>query len=236
MKRRIPAILTAFFMLITIAACSNEDGKTDESAQPTAETSGGISSEDVSGPVPAGTGASPSDETQIPEVSVDTTALPAENGNGPEDELTSGPEFSMKLGEQTLTIRQHGAENVLNQIPFEFVSDYTEKLGPDSDTFNGSFIRTVTYNGFEVDLFAPKDDPENFWVMRMTATSDKAITYRGIKVGDAVNTMMDKYPEAEQVDEGYYVLTGTSEDAFNELSFIVVDGIVEQITLTFYLP
>jgi hypothetical protein len=90
----------------------------------------------------------------------DTGADASSSPDGGEQDNITGPEFSFYIGSMMLTLRQSDIEDELAAIQLTKISDDTQVLGPDSDTFNGSYLRTVAFEGFEMDLFAPKDNPD----------------------------------------------------------------------------
>lgn len=185
--------------------------------------------------------------TEIPEPVQEASAEPAvtvEASDLTDDqttevtEITNSLEFSFLVADTRLTLCEHNIDTKLEMLPLELISDETRVLGNGSDTFTGSLLRTVLYDGFEIILFAPEDDKENFWIMQMTAVSSGVTAHRGIRVGDTVETLLSKYPEAEELEEdgtSVYFYT-ENEDAYNVLSFSVDEGIVSATSLTFYLP
>jgi hypothetical protein len=50
--------------------------------------------------------------------------------------------------------------------------------------------------------------------------------------------VLDKYPQAEQTDEGGYIYRDNEADdpLLNEITFAVEDGVVTDIRMTFYMP
>lgn len=239
MNKRIAALLAALILLMTAAAACAKEEMTDESAGP----SGGPSSAAVSETdAAAGTSRPPEepDTPEAPEETPDTPAAPSgDGGEAAENGDMSDPEFSFLIGSLSLTLRQHDVDDDLAAlIQLDKISDETEELGPGNDTFTGSFVRTVTYDGLELRLFAPKDDPDNFWIMQMTATSNLVETFRFVRVGDSAATLTEKYPEAVQWEEGRYIYYDEQADdpLLNELVFSVDGGVITRIGLNFYLP
>jgi hypothetical protein len=207
--------LTALIFLLTACQAPQKDGT------PTTDT-------------PAATTA---DGTPLPTASGDMTK-PTESGSSayPAAEK-SDPEFSFVIGQTTLTLRENNLSDKLKALPLKLESDNTEILGQGSDTFQGSAVRTVTYGGLVLKLMAPKDAPDNFWVLQMTATDPSVVTPRGVTVGDTLEKLLEKYPEAaapEWDKNAYRFQPGV--DTLDELVFAVTDGVVTKITATYNLP
>jgi hypothetical protein len=153
-----------------------------------------------------------------------------------EHENNEDMNYSLTIGTITLKLRQTKLNATLESLPNKRISDETEVLGQGSDTFTGSFLRTLKYDGLELMLFAPKDNPDNFWLMMMTVTTSDAKTEQGIKVGDTVEALLAKYPDAEQAegDSGetiYIVGGGTTE----ELMFTISSDAITKITLSYFM-
>jgi len=146
------------------------------------------------------------------------------------------PEFSLRTDDITLTLRETFPDQRIEEIPLPLISDNTETLGEGSDTFAGSYIRTISYEGLELVLFAPSDNKKAFWLMAMTTNTPGIKTSRGVQVGDTLALLQEKYPEAESS------LNKSGDDMFwysseySELAFDVSEDMVTRITLTFYLP
>lgn len=258
MKNRAFILLAVFVMIIGLSSCGankeNSDVSNDASVEPSVSTGAIVTTES-----PAATevpeisdepsetpeeSASPSNEASIqPTAAAAPTTATAEKPTPseaqPEETVSADVEFSFKAGNISLTLRERDLDAKLKQLPFSLVSDYTEVLGDGSDTFTGSFLRTLTYDGVELTLFAPKDNEKNFWLMQMTTTIPDVQSYRGIKVGDSLETFLLQYPDAEKADTEdpeKYIYTGAGDDSYTELSFIISDNTVTQISLAFYLP
>jgi hypothetical protein len=146
----------------------------------------------------------------------------------------SGPEFSFLIGEYTLTLRERDLDAKIGGMPLAPISDETEPLGAGSDTFTGSYVRTVRYEGLALLLFSP-EGKNAFWLMQMVADSPGIETYRGIGVGDSLETLAEKYPEVFYPDEDGGTIYRYMEE-YDELAFTVSGDTVTKITLTYYLP
>lgn len=147
----------------------------------------------------------------------------------------SGPDFSFTIGDIMMTLRERHLDTKIAWLPLALISDDTETLGAGSDTYTGSYVRTVRYNGLALLLFS-SEGKDAFWLMQMIADGPGAETYRGVKVGDFIETLAEKYPElfSGENDSGgtiYRYIEG-----YNELAFTVSGDTVTEITLSYYLP
>jgi hypothetical protein len=88
------------------------------------------------------------------------------------------------------------------------------KLDENSDTFSGSFIKDIVYEGLELQLFSPPQNGKTFWVQEIILTSDKYKTPKGITMGDEWQKVKNAYPGLKKfpgenknmyyvADEGY---------------------------------
>lgn len=154
------------------------------------------------------------------------------------DTEKSDPAFSFTAGAVSLTLRENNLEEKLKSLPMPAVRDETRILGEDADTFSGSALRTVDYGGFTLQLMAPRDALDNYWILQMIATDDAVRTAGGIAVGDTLQSLLEKYPEAEAVkwDPGLYLYTLPGVDNLDEIVFNVSEDRVTKITMTYNLP
>jgi hypothetical protein len=78
-----------------------------------------------------------------------------------------------------------------------------------ADTFSGSFKKTVVYEGLTMELFSPKDNGEDYWLLSMLITGDGYETYRGIGVGDTFEAIEAAYAMSDfsNYEVGNYTAT-----------------------------
>jgi hypothetical protein len=167
-----------------------------------------------------------------------TTDQSPDSTHGYPDAEKSDPAFSFTAGAVTLTLRENNLEEKLKSLTMTALRDETKILGEGADTFTGSALRTVDYGGFTLVLMAPRDALDNFWILQMTATDDTVRTAGGIAVGDTLQALLEKYPEAEAVkwDPGLYKYTPPGDDTPDEIVFNLAEDRVTQITMTYILP
>jgi predicted small secreted protein len=246
MKHRAFAILLVLLLCVTIVSCRSQSGSGSD------ESPAGEKQSETESVSPSSASEQPkedSNETEEPSSANEPEPSADEQGEDDKPETTEADsvdteippksdladaECSFKIGSLSLTLRESKIEEKTAELPFALISDTTEELGKESDTFAGSFLKTVKYEGLELTLFAPKDNPEHFWVMQMTASASGIFTYRGVQVGDTRDTMLDVYPEAETIPGTEIYQYAVSE--FEELTFTITDDTISQIALTYYMP
>ncbi|MDF1618612.1 hypothetical protein [Petrocella sp. FN5] len=112
-------------------------------------------------------------------------------------------------------------------------TEIVETIGQGGDTFEGSKLKTIEYEGLTVILLSPKDNGKTYYVMRMDITNNLYETYRGIKVGDSFQRLENTYPEIEQVETGD-TLQDTyrfTDHSYRYIEFIIVDDLVAFIEI-----
>lgn len=249
MKNKVILIAFVFVLVFVLSSCgegkqgnsSTTDPQADNTVSSEVQASESVSGDNEASADPSGSidDAEASENTESASPTSDApTQEPSQKPTETVPDISS-TEFSFKIGNVRLTLREHNLDAKLAKLPLELTSDNTEVLGEGNDTFTGSSLRTVTYNGLEIMLFAPKDDNDNFWLLKMSATAPEVVTNRGVKVGDSVQTLLDKYPEAENLlvdGEESYAYAESEADSYEELTFAISGDEVSMITLTFYMP
>ena len=115
------------------------------------------------------------------------------------------------------------------------LEEKTEKLGPTSDTFAGSYVKKIIFSGIEFQMFSPKDNGNSFYILSMDLTGQNFSTKRGIKIGDTLEKLNETYPEIEPIldgredsnNRGYKI----EEGAYNYLTFEVKEGVIINIKI-----
>lgn len=100
-------------------------------------------------------------------------------------------------------------------------------------------IKTLFYNGLKIELFSPRPDIQQFWILSMETTSPMYSTGNGIKAGSTVKEIEAAYPTIQMALDGRtdasncaYIL---SEDN-NNLRIEVVNGIAKLIRIYYEIP
>ena len=110
------------------------------------------------------------------------------------DEIVS--DFSIKVEDKYISIREH--HNNLSSILGTPISEEIEILGEESDTFNGSLIKTLTYDGLIIEEFSPeKAGNSGFWILSMTITNENYSTEKGLTIGDKLDKIKELYGNVE---------------------------------------
>lgn len=232
MKYRLFVLIAVILLFVLLAACGS---RFDELTVPTVDTTASEGVSDAASNTAGGTS-----QVLEPTEEVSGTPIDIEAETEPSGVQTiQNHEFSITIRGTKLILRENELEEKLIKLPLVLKSDTIQELGEGSDTFEGSYIRTLQYNGLELSLFAPKDNKDNFWIMQMTTDDPTAVTYRGVKVGDSAESIKEKYPDAyvsNQDDITTYTYKGIDEYTGDELAFTVSNSCVTEIALTFYLP
>lgn len=166
--------------------------------------------------------------------------LPPDNNAGDTDEspdevINDRNDFSILIGDKKVSLFDWDYEVDLEDLLGEPTHEKTTQLGPGSDTFSGSYVKDLRFDGIELALFSPKDDGNDFYVLSMLVTDSKYPTPRGIKVGDNLEELNNAYPEIEPIlddrtdknNMGYRILEG----AYNYITFEVNDGVIVEIKI-----
>lgn len=69
-------------------------------------------------------------------------------------------------------------------------SEKLEILPSTADTFAGSFIKKISYDGAQVELFSPKSNGKTFWIMKVVLSDSKYEVGYKIKVGDLIDRLL----------------------------------------------
>lgn len=110
--------------------------------------------------------------------------------------------FSLMAG--TVVLSLNAWDNELLELPDigSPLSESIEVLGQTSDTFAGSFVKTVACENLELVWISPKDNGKTFWLMRMTTTQPTIQTPEGIGVSMTLDELKSAYSDLEQVPDG----------------------------------
>ncbi|CAK7005763.1 hypothetical protein KQI38_06780 [Tissierella carlieri] len=149
------------------------------------------------------------------------------------DEIVS--DFSIKVEDKYISIREH--HNNLSSILGTPISEEIEILGEESDTFNGSRIKTLTYDGLIIEEFSPeKAGNGGFWILSMTVTNENYSTEKGLTIGDKLDRIKELYGNVEILKDGRtdsnncaYIFKDDVEPNF--IVFEVEDGITNEIRI-----
>lgn len=158
--------------------------------------------------------------------------------NNQDDDLVTScideSEFSIIYKCDTISLKQWDNEVDLNRIFGEDFNESIEQVGKEGDTFEGSYIKTLGYNGIKFKLFSPKDNGITFWIYEINTTSPLFLTKRGIKVGDSLILLKKTYEEVSRVLDGRVDENNLAYQYNNGEEYIIFEikeGIIVEITL-----
>lgn len=117
------------------------------------------------------------------------------------------------------------------------ISEDIEVLGEGADTFKGSTLRKLKYNGLELTLMSPKDNGNTFFVLNIRITGDKYSTWRNIQIGDEVQKLLKQYPEHQFIEgnKSNGRLKFENADLSKNIIFTIKKGIVHLIEYNYLL-
>lgn len=226
LRIKLYGFLILLLIIFILAACSNlhnEDsaGKTEEKSE-IIQTSESIAY-----------------KGEIEEVPAETTAIEQKEVY-PYERFE---EFSVKAkaGDDFIALKDWDDKVDLHSLLGETINEKTEILGDSADTFSGSFVKTMQYEGLEIILFSPKDNGSSFWIMEIIVTGEEYSTYEGIEIGGSLELLKEIYPSLYMLEDGRtddnncaYEIADMEE--YNYLRFEVSDGIITEIRIYHDIP
>jgi hypothetical protein len=87
--------------------------------------------------------------------------------DSPQQNLDNLGEFSILAGGKKVSLMNWDYDVNLEALFGKPIQEETRQLGPESDTFAGSFIKEITFSEIEFILFSPKDNGEEFYILSM---------------------------------------------------------------------
>lgn len=150
-------------------------------------------------------------------------------------------EFSVVSGTKGISLEDWDNRVDLSDILGKAASEETKILDHTSDTFAGSYVKKLIYDGLELELFSPKDNGKAFWIKAITITGGNYITPQGASVGSSIEELKEKYPEIQQHPDGRkdpdncaYIYK--DETGFSNMLFEVKDGKTVSIRIYKEMP
>jgi len=150
-------------------------------------------------------------------------------------------EFSININNEFIALLDWDDKIDLKKILGEPLEQETIQLGEGSDTFEGSYVKTLIYEGLEIKLFSPADNGKTFWIAEIIAKNPVYSDYKGIKAGDSYEKISEAYPLIEKVKDGRTddkncAYEHSDIDSLLFLQFEVSDGIIRRIRLFHEMP
>lgn len=120
-------------------------------------------------------------------------------------------------------------------------SERTEQLGIGADTYCGSFVKELSYDGIKLRLFSPQEDKKGFWIFEIVATGGEFTTTKGIKAGSSLSELKKQYPNIKMAkdgreDENNCAYEAVFYEEFSYLTFEVENGRVIEIKMLVEFP
>ncbi|MFX4262508.1 hypothetical protein ACOBQJ_09930 [Pelotomaculum propionicicum] len=150
-------------------------------------------------------------------------------------------EYSLMAGNRPISLKSWYKEADLTVLLGKLVSENNEVLGSTADTYSGSHIKTLKYVGIVIQLFSPKDNGKEFWLMSVDLTSSKLQTPGGITVGSTLAQLKEAYKGIKifpdgRTDDNNCAYEFSVREEYKYMIFEVEKGIVKEIKLYAELP
>jgi len=160
---------------------------------------------------------------------------------GGHQDINGIDEYSFMADKRAISLKSWYNEADLSAVLGKPISETNEVLGSGADTFSGSHIKTLKYEGLVVKLFSPKDNGKEFWLMSVDLTSSKLQTPRGITVGSTLTELKKAYSDIKIVPDGRADANNCAyrvsmQEEYKYITFEVEKGIVKEIKLFVELP
>lgn len=210
MKRKLSLLIVLLLILSLVLGCQNETPPVD-----------------VDEPI--------EEENEPVEETPEEPSEPSDEPSEPTDEpIDNTFEFSLKISEDKyITIKDYEQDMNIEEFLGQPSNVTIEMLGSGADTFEGSLVKTMEYDGLTLKLFAPET---NFWLMEVYVTNDTYETFREISVGDSLDQLKETYESIEQIpdgrsDENNAAFIYKDDMSYNYLMFEIKDGVIEFIKI-----
>jgi hypothetical protein len=127
--------------------------------------------------------------------------------------LTDSLTLSLQQWDSTIDLQEHLGKPLKQK---------TRELDRNSDTFSGSFIKDVEYDGLNLQLFSPPQNGKTFWVQEIILTDSKYKTTKGITIGSEWEKVKHAYPSLQKfpgVNENMYYIADAGYEKSIEMEF-----------------
>jgi hypothetical protein len=212
MMKTIPQITMVIIIMIVFTGCTSSEPKQD-----VINTNGNISNETQKEPI--------KEEEKASEQTSENSSL---------------NDFSLSINDAFITLHSWDNKINLEEILGTPITQNVEEL-KDADTYTGSFIKSLDYNGLRIELFSPKQNNKTFWIMSMQVSKEGYKTSKGIEVGSTLEEVKNAYPEIEmeldgRTDPNNAAYKISDETKYDYLRFEVKEGLVSEIKIFSQLP
>lgn len=151
-----------------------------------------------------------------------STSRPADSASATPGIKTVGDLYSIRLPDSFLSLQQWDTAVNLEKALGKPVKQKIRQLDRNSDTFAGSFIKELEYEGLKLKLFSPKQNGKSFWVQEIILTSGKYKTSRDVGIGDEFEKLKQAYPSLQKFpgeNEHMYYIANEGYDKSIEMEF-----------------
>ena len=112
----------------------------------------------------------------------------------------------------------------------------SRKLDNNSDTFSGSLIKELEYDGLKLLLFSPAQNGKTFWIQEITLTSEKYKTTSGIGIGDEWEQVKQIYPSIKQIPGGNKGIYQVADERYEKtIEFRLENNKVKNLRMTYLI-
>ena len=163
------------------------------------------------------------DKTQAPQ-----TKEPALHDTAGKDSNTrSAPPadkdlYSVQGDGGTISLRQWDSTVSLEQVTGKPLRRNTRQLDQHSDTYAGSFIKELEYDGLKIKLFSPPQNGRTFWIQEIILTGNRYRTGNGVGIGDSLEHVKTAYPSLQKfpgANENMYYVADDRYEKSIEMEF-----------------
>lgn len=131
--------------------------------------------------------------------------------------------YSIRLTDSlTLSLQQWDSTIDLQRLLGRPVKQKVRELDRNSDTFSGSFIKDVEYDGLKLQLFSPPQNGKTFWIQEIILPNNRYKTTKGITIGDQWQTVKQAYPSIQKfpgVNENMFYVADAGYEKSMEMEF-----------------
>jgi len=150
-------------------------------------------------------------------------------------------DFEIMVNGHAIPLRAWDYELQLDDWLGEPLVDSVTELTEGADTHTGSLVKNLSYEGLQLQLFSPKQNKEQFWVLSIDVTNYNYQTSSGIVVGDSLEKLKEVYPTIEmkpdgRVDPNNCAYRVVDESFTTFLTFEVEEGYISSIHLNYEMP
>lgn len=150
-------------------------------------------------------------------------------------------DFTMWKGTEGISLYDREDAVDLSGILGEPNSERTEQLGIGADTYYGSFVKELSYDGINLRLFSPQEDKKGFWIFEIVATDGEFATTKEIKAGSSISELKKQYPNIEMLkdgrdDENNCAYVAEFDEEFSYLTFEAENGRIIEIKMLVEFP